>query len=118
MKKEIFVFESNLDGRHSKGTALTAYRHHGAIYGQGYGIQGNSFAIPTKEDAKVLSLTKIKGYVDSFIKFARLNSDMVFNVTRVGCGLAGYDDTDTAFLFKDAPANCILPAGWRNIKPR
>jgi hypothetical protein len=110
----IFVFGSNLAGRHGKGAALTAYKQHGAVYGQGYGLQGNSFAIPTKdEDLNTLPLNKIRKYVESFIKFAKLNSDMKFSVTRIGCGLAGYEDHDIAPMFKNAPDNCILPAGWR-----
>jgi len=52
--------------------------------------------------------------VNQFIRFAELNPDMIFEVTRVGCGLAGYEDTDIAAMFKKAPLNCILPVGWRN----
>lgn len=112
--KKIFVFGSNLAGRHGKGAALTAYRTHGAIYGQGVGLQGESYAIPTKdEDIKTLPLHKIKQYVEIFIKFAKLNPEMKFEVTRIGCGLAGYDDQDIAPLFRNAPSNCILPVGWR-----
>jgi len=115
MKNKIFVFGSNLAGRHGKGSALTAFRNHGAVYGNGVGLQGNSYAIPTKdENLNTLSLTKIERYVNQFIRFAQLNPDMVFEVTRVGCGLAGYDDTDIAPMFKSAPLNCILPVGWRN----
>jgi hypothetical protein len=53
--------------------------------------------------------------VNNFIKYAVLNPDLTFQVTRIGCGLAGYDDADIAPLFEDAPVNCILPVGWRNI---
>jgi hypothetical protein len=112
--KKVFVFGSNLAGRHGKGAALTAYRNHGAIYGQGMGLQGNSYAIPTKdEEINTLPLHKIKQYVDVFIKFAILNPEMKFEVTRIGCGLAGYEDHDVAPMFKNAPENCILPVGWR-----
>ncbi len=112
--KKIFVFGSNLAGRHGKGAALTAYRNHGAIYGQGVGLQGDSYAIPTKdEDIKTLPLHKIKQYVEAFVKFAKLNPEMKFEVTRIGCGLAGYDDQDIAPMFRTAPDNCILPVGWR-----
>jgi hypothetical protein len=115
MKKQIFVFGSNLAGRHGKGAALTAYKSHGAIYGVGIGIQGNSYAIPTKdENIKTLPLSKIEKYVKGFIKFAELNPDLSFQVTRIGCGLAGYEDSDIAPMFKDAPQNCMLPVGWRN----
>ena len=116
MKKEIFVFGSNLAGRHGKGAALTAYRNYGAIYGQGIGIQGNSYAIPTKdEQIQTLPLHKIKKYVEQFIKFAKLNPDMIFKVTAIGTGLAGYDEVDIAPMFNNAPDNCILPVGWRNL---
>jgi hypothetical protein len=112
--KNIFVFGSNLAGRHGKGAALTAYREHGAVYGQGFGLQGNSYGIPTKdENLKTLPLHKIQHYVDVFVKFAVLNPEMRFNVTRIGCGLAGYEDNDIAPMFHSVPDNCILPAGWR-----
>ena len=112
--KKVFVFGSNLAGRHGKGAALTAYRSHGAIYGQGMGMQGNSYAIPTKdEEINTLPLNKIKQYVDVFLKFAMLNPEMKFEVTRIGCGLAGYEDHEIAPMFKNAPENCILPVGWR-----
>jgi hypothetical protein len=79
-------------------------------------MQGNSFAIPTKdEQLNTLPVNKIEKYVNNFIKYAVLNPDLTFQVTRVGCGLAGYDDTDIAPLFAAAPFNCILPVGWRNI---
>ncbi len=117
MKDEIFVFGSNLAGRHGKGAALTAYKTYGAVYGQGHGLQGKSYAIPTKdEQIKTLPLQKIKKYVDQFIKFAKLNPDMRFKVTAIGTGLAGYDEVDIAPMFSDAPDNCILPVGWRNYK--
>jgi hypothetical protein len=117
MKNQIFVFGSNLAGRHGKGAALTAYRKYGAIYGQGVGMQGNSFAIPTKdENLNTLPVNKIEKYVNNFIKYATLNPDLTFQVTRIGCGLAGYEDSDIAPLFINAPSNCILPVGWRNVK--
>lgn len=115
MKKKIFVFDSNLAGRHRVGAARTAMLKRGAVYGQGYGLQGESFAIPTKdEELNTLPINRIRRYVESFIKFATLNPDMLFEVSRVGCGL-GYEDKEIAPLFRDAPQNCILPAGWRNL---
>lgn len=117
MKKEIFVFGSNLAGRHIKGTALTAYKNHGAIYGQGVGLQGDSYAIPTiDENLKALPLNKIKKYVEQFIKFAQLNPDTKFKVSSVGTGVVGYDENEIAPMFANAPLNCILPVGWRNFK--
>jgi hypothetical protein len=113
--KKILVFESNLAGRHVRGVALRAYNNHGAIYGQGNGLQGESYAIPIRdEDMKALPLTRINRYVEQFIKFATLNPTTHFEVTRVGCdAMAGYTDDDIAPMFIDAPNNCTLPAGWR-----
>jgi hypothetical protein len=113
MDKLIFVFGSNLAGRHGKGAALFALKNHGAKYGCGVGIQGDSYAIPTK-DAKLntLPISIIKQYVDEFIQFANNNPTLQFNITRVGCGLAGYKDADIAPLFKSIPLNCIIPDGW------
>lgn len=110
----IFVFGSNLAGRHGKGAALTAREQFGAVYGQGDGRQGNSYAIPTKgfDLRSRLSLAEIKPYVDSFIKYANQSND-TFLVTRIGCGLAGYSDEDIAPMFRLAPLNCKLPDGWR-----
>jgi len=111
---EIFVFGSNMAGRHGKGAALYARLNHGAVYGQGIGLQGQSYAIPTKNaNLKTLDLVIIKLYVDSFIQHAIEFKDIQYNVTRIGCGLAGYKDSDIAPMFKNAPLNCILPEGWR-----
>lgn len=113
---KVFVFGSNLAGRHGKGAALCAKRDHGAIYGQGVGRQGNSYAIPTKDSTiKTLPLDRIAVYVRSFIIYARSRSNETFEVTRIGCGLAGYCDKDIAPLFREAPSNCILPHGWREL---
>ncbi len=111
----IFVFGSNLAGRHGAGAALDAYRNHGAIYGQGVGPQGNSYAIPTKdENLKSLPLEYIELYVKKFLVYARKHPKQIFGVTRIGCGLAGYKDSDIAPMFKSAPSNCILPKEWQN----
>jgi len=110
----IFVFGSNLAGRHGKGAALFANQNCGAIYGQGVGRQGESYAIPTKDaNLNTLPLPRIKNYVDDFIAYAKLHPELKFNVTRVGCGLAGYKDADISPMFAKAPANCVLPEGWR-----
>lgn len=111
---EIFVFGSNLAGRHGKGAALFAQQNHGAIYGQGIGIQGSSYAIPTKgHRMQVLELKLIQSYVRQFVGYAKNNPALTFNVTRIGCGLAGYTDDQISPMFKDAPINCNLPQGWR-----
>lgn len=116
--KFIFVFGSNQAGRHGKGAALTAVREHGAIPGQAFGPQGFSFAIPTKDERlRPLPLWRIEMYVEAFLSFARttqdLHPELTFKVTRIGCGLAGYKDSQIAPMFAGAPANCELPEGWR-----
>jgi hypothetical protein len=103
MSKEIFVFGSNLAGRHGKGAALCALKDHGAVYGVGMGLQGNSYAIPTKNEALyTLNKWNINYYVASFILFAWQNPDLYFNVTPIGCGLAGYKPEDIAPMFREA----------------
>ena len=106
-KRKIFVFGSNEAGRHGKGAALYAYRNHGAIYGQGIGLQGDSYAIPTKnKDLITLPLETIESYVMVFIVFSMLHPDWDFIVTNIGCGLAGYTPEQIAPMFerrKDQP---------------
>lgn len=110
----IFVFGSNLVGRHGAGAARFAYENHGARYGIGVGRSGNSYAIPTKGiRIETLPLIRIEGYVDDFIEYAKEHPELEFQVTRIGCGLAGYTDNQIAPMFKDAPSNCHLPEGWR-----
>lgn len=112
----IFVFGSNLAGRHGAGAAKFARENHGAIYGQGVGIQGNSYAIPTKdENLEVLPLSSIKVFVKEFLLYAKSRENDVFNVTRVGCGLAGYKDEQMAALFKGFSGNVLLPDRWKDI---
>lgn len=107
---EIFVFGSNLAGRHGKGAALYARQYHGAIYGRGEGWQGNSYAIPTKDERiRTLPLWAIDQYVQTFVSFARANRDMTFRLTPIGCGLAGYTPEQIAPMFKGAPSNVIIP---------
>jgi len=112
----IFVFGINLAGRHGKGAALHARQHHGAVYGQGIGLQGRSYAIPTK-DARVytLPLPEIRKYVEEFKSFAAANPQFTFEVTAIGCGLAGYRPEQIGPMFKDSSANCILPDSFRSI---
>lgn len=112
----IFVFGSNLAGRHGAGSALAAVRAHGAIYGQGVGLQGNSYAIPTK-DANLhrMPLAAIKPYVDDFLQFAREHPELQFRVVRIGCGLAGYSNKQIAPMFVGATSNVWLDQYWRVI---
>lgn len=114
---EIFVFGSNTAGRHGKGAAKTAMGW-GAVYGQGEGLQGHTYGIPTVNASITgkLSLDKIQGYVDNFISFAKSQPHMVFLVTEIGCGLAGWEVKDIAPLFRGAVdvGNIHLPKKfWR-----
>lgn len=100
---QIFVFGSNLAGKHGKGAAKLAAQKFGAQYGKGEGLHMQSYALPTKNFAiKTLPLDKIKGYVDRFIKVAEINPKLTFLVTEIGCGLAGYTPEDIAPMFEDA----------------
>ncbi len=87
-ENEIFVFGSNLAGHHGGGAARLAYNRFGAIWGQGVGLQGQSFAIPTMQGG----VETIKSYVDEFIRFAEQHPEYKFLVTRIGCGIAGFRD--------------------------
>jgi len=104
---EIFVFGSNLAGAHGGGAARLAYNRFGAIMGQGVGLQGQSYAIPTMQGG----VETIKPYVDEFICFAATRQDLTFLVTQIGCGIAGFTAMEIAPLFKDAldVENIILP---------
>ncbi len=107
----IFVFGSNQSGRHGKGAAKYAHQFHGAIYGRGEGLQGNSYAIPTKDfNLQRLALFKIKRNIDTFISFAVSRPDLHFLVTKIGSGLAGYDwRHQIRPLFPEKlPANCEI----------
>lgn len=114
MGNAIFVFGSNLAGRHGKGAALWASRHRGARYGQGEGIQGQSYAIPTKDGSlRTLSLEEIELAVGRFIAFAKERPGLTFELTPIGCGLAGYAPAQIAPMFRGAPANVHLPGPFR-----
>ena len=95
---EIFVFGSNLQGIHAGGAAFMARMHFGAEMGKGVGIQGQSYAIPTMQGG----VETIKPYVDEFIGFANNHKELNFLVTRIGCGIAGFEPEDIAPLFKKA----------------
>lgn len=111
---KIFVFGSNLAGRHGKGAALTATKEYGAEYGVGEGRTGRAYAIPTKDhELRTRRLIDIELSVDRFKQYARQHPELEFFVTAVGTGLAGYTRDDIAPMFVDAPANCELPEGWR-----
>lgn len=106
----IFVFGSNTAGRHGAGAALFARQHRGAVYGVGIGIQGQSYGIPTLSGALTrLPLSRIAMYVRDFLAFADSHPEMRFQVTPIGCGLAGFKPAQIGPMFKGAPENCDLP---------
>lgn len=115
--KRVFVFGSNLSGIHGAGAAAYAMRHKGAEWGVGIGLQGNSYAIPTKDFHIItLDIETVEGHIADFLDFARQHlMDMEFDVTAIGCGLAGFMPSQIAPLFKDAPLNCILPVSFAEV---
>ena len=106
-ENEIFVFGSNLAGSHGGGAARIAYEKFGAIWGQGVGLQGQSYGIPTMHGGT----DKIKPFVDQFIEFASQHPEYTFLVTKVGCGIAGFTIAEIAPLFAEAKTleNVVLP---------
>lgn len=114
VRGEIFVFGSNLAGRHGAGSAKEARLRHGAEYGVGLGRTGNAYAIPTKDRAlRVLPLLEIHKFVGMFIAYAAAHPELTFNVVKIGCGLAGYSEGQVSPMFRHAPDNVNLPEGWR-----
>lgn len=107
---EIFVFGSNLKGLHGGGAARLAYERFGAIWGQGVGLQGSCYGIPTMHGG----VDAIKLYVDEFIEFAQNHTEYTFLVTKIGCGIAGFKEEEIAPLFADAVSvdNIILPESF------
>jgi hypothetical protein len=112
-ENEVFVFGSNLDGLHGGGAAAAAVRYFGAVWGQGVGMQGQSYAIPTMQGG----VETIKPYVDEFIEFARNHPELTFYVTRIGCGIAGFTDEQIAPLFKETHSlmNVIIPQSFFEV---
>lgn len=110
---DVFVFGSNLQGMHGGGAARVARRLFGAVMGQGVGMQGQSYAIPTMQGG----VETIKPYVDQFIDYARECDQNTFWVTRIGCGIAGFTDEEIAPLFDEAYDlyNVRLPKSFSDI---
>jgi hypothetical protein len=115
----VFVFGSNLAGRHGKGAAKYAREHYGAVYGEGIGRTGNSYAIPTKDHAlDVLALISIGKFIREFVQYARENPDDTFLLTPIGTGLAGYDKTEIFQLIRNCaplPSNIVFTKEWFNL---
>lgn len=110
---EIFVFGSNLAGRHGKGAALHAARHYGAERGVGRGPTGRAYAIPTKDAAwRARTYDAICQDVQDFILHATVHPGDTYIVTQVGCGLAGLLPENMARMFLRAPRNCQFDEAW------
>lgn len=118
--EEIFVFGSNELGIHGGGAARVAREQHGAVLQQGFGPQGNCFAIPTcskptGQPNHEIALEKIAYYTDCFILWAERNPVKRYKVTQVGCGLAGWTKEEMAPLYLKAPNNCSFDTAWQSI---
>lgn len=112
--QSVFVFGSNEGGHHGAGAARYAAERRHAKRGVSFGPTGSSFAIPTK-DAQIrytLPMDDIRRYVNMFIEYAKKNYDTMFQVTMIGCGLAGLKNEDVAPLFNHAPPNCLFDTDW------
>lgn len=114
MTNKVFVFGSNEAGIHGAGAAKVAYEKHGARWGKSYGHYGDSFAIPTKNEIieTIEDFNQIQMYIWGFIAYARGHRKLTFQVTRIGCGLAGLKDADIAHMFSGAPSNCQFDEAW------
>ena len=114
-QNEIFVFGSNLQGYHGGGAARTAYDKFGAVWGEGVGLFGQSYAIPTMQGG----LETIKPYVDDFISFAQIHDALDFLVTEIGCGIAGFTPKEIAPLFfkviENDIRNVYLPESFYQV---
>lgn len=110
---DIFVFGSNLEGCHAGGAARFAYQKFGAEWGRGVGLYGNSYAIPTMQGG----IETIRPYVDNFIEFAKSHPNLIFYVTKIGCGIAGFSQEEIAPLFFKATgvSNIRLPKDFVEI---
>lgn len=119
-KEAVFVFGSNLSGVHGAGAAKFALQKRGAVLGVGVGLQGCSYALPTKGLAPalpVLPLGQVIQHASDFKKFASENPSYVFQLTAVGCGLAGYKNEEIAPLFMGCSQNVLMPPEWRGLVP-
>lgn len=115
-RADVFVFGSNMAGRHGVGAAQYARKFRGAEFGIFEGLTGSCYAIPTKdENLKPLPIAAIAENVAHFLDVARSMQSARFFVTRVGCGLAGFSDAQIAPLFMNAPSNCNFAYQWRTF---
>ena len=113
----ILVFGSNLAGRHGKGAAKYALSNKGAVYGVAEGLQGESYAIPTKdENLRPLGLDQVDTHIARFVFFARDNPDLLFALTPIGTGLAGFSKRQiwSSLARYRLPENVLLTSTWVN----
>lgn len=112
----IFVFGSNEAGIHGAGAAKFALQRKGAVWKKGLGHHGQSYAIPTKDrKIQTLDLITIEKYVGQFNDFARKHPQMEFQVTQIGCGLAGLKPKDIVRMFVNSPENCLFDSAWEPL---
>jgi hypothetical protein len=110
---EIFVFGSNLGGRHAGGAARLAAERFGAEEGVGEGLTGQSYAFPTLTTSfEMVSPRALEASRDRFFATARAHPEKTFLLTKVGCGIAGFSEDQIRPLFQNAPENVVLPEGW------
>ena len=101
---EVFVFGSNAAGMHAAGAAALAHERFGAVWGQGSGLHGQSYAIDTMSGLDILGHE-----VTRFVDFAAAHPELRFLVTEIGCGIAGYTPIEVAPFFAGAGDNVVLP---------
>lgn len=110
----IFVFGSNMAGKHMGGAAKTAFQHFGALLGVGRGWSGQSFAIPTmNEHLQQMPLSQIQHYVEDFKIYTANHPKNTYFLTSIGCGVAGYKVEEIAPMFKGISPNVIFPESFR-----
>ena len=115
---KVFVFGSNSAGIHGGGAAAYACKSLDAEWGVGEGLTGQCYALPTKDKhIQSRSLKDVQESVDRFISYATDHPELNFQVTRIGCGLAGFNDSDIAPMFVDAPDNCEFDSAWSQWIP-
>ncbi len=107
---EVFVFGSNGAGHHGGGAARFAHEHFGAVWGEGHGLHGQSYAIDTMSGRQVML-----GEIQAFLAFAAVHTELTFLVTEIGCGIAGYSPEDVAPAFAGATGNVALPASFAEL---
>jgi hypothetical protein len=111
---EVFVFGSNLAGVHGAGAALEAMKNFGAKWKYPIGLVGQSYAIPTKDlDIITLDIAVVKSFIEDFVVFTKRTPNVHYFVTAVGCGLAGFKDSEIAPLFKGCSNLCSFPDTWK-----